>query len=287
VTEIDSLTDQTKADMDSRISFHEDLQIMEADFSDFNFSSSAIVNAFYDRLEDRIAKTGEEKWFFLVNLCGTRIDQSGWLTYSRRGRDLNLAHSMGSVRFDASDITRKQIERAANTDAFDPNLFTNRDEAIARIGQLTSTRRKRIQHDPNYVEADFVRRLSFDHDAVIMEVDFSDFTFYHSRDVNDFYDFVEDRIKETDRKWFFLVNLERCQILPAAWVRYAHRGKLLNVAASLGSVRYAPGSENEEEIRMRAESQEFRPNIRNTREEALERIEEMRAALISEMENQG
>ena len=120
-----------------------------------------------------------------------------------------------------------------------------------------------------------------------MEVDFSDFTFYHSRDVNDFYDFVEDRIKETDRKWFFLVNLERCQILPAAWVRYAHRGKLLNVAASLGSVRYAPGSENEEEIRMRAESQEFRPNIRNTREEALERIEEMRAALISEMENQG
>lgn len=287
MTEIDSLTDQTKADMDSRISFHEDLQIMEADFSDFNFSSSAIVNAFYDRLEDRIAKTGEEKWFFLVNLCGTRIDQSGWLTYSRRGRDLNLAHSMGSVRFDASDITRKQIERAANTDAFDPNLFTNRDEAIARIGQLTSTRRKRIQHDPNYVEADFVRRLSFDHDAVIMEVDFSDFTFYHSRDVNDFYDFVEDRIKETDRKWFFLVNLERCQILPAAWVRYAHRGKLLNVAASLGSVRYAPGSENEEEIRMRAESQEFRPNIRNTREEALERIEEMRAALISEMENQG
>lgn len=287
MTEIDSLTDQTKADMDSRISFHEDLQIMEADFSDFNFSSSAIVNAFYDRLEDRIAKTGEEKWFFLVNLCGTRIDQSGWLTYSRRGRDLNLAHSMGSVRFDASDITRKQIERAANTDAFDPNLFTNRDEAIARIGQLTSTRRKRIQHDPNYVEADFVRRLSFDHDAVIMEVDFSDFTFYHSRDVNDFYDFVEDRIKETDRKWFFLVNLERCQILPAAWVRYAHRGKLLNVAASLGSVRYAPGSENEEEIRMRAESQEFRPNIRNTREEALDRIEEMRAALISEMENQG
>jgi len=286
VTKTDSQTDQTKADMNSRISFHEDLQIMEADFSDFDFASSAIVNAFYDCLEERIAQTGEEKWFFLVNLCGTRIDQSGWLTYSRRGRDLNLAHSMGSVRFDASDITRKQIERAANTEAFDPNLFTNREEAIARIGQLTSTRRKRIQHDPNYVEADFVRRLSFDHETVIMSVDFSDFIFYHSRDVNDFYDFVEDRIKETDRKWFFLVNLERCQILPAAWIQYAHRGKKLNIAASLGSVRYALGSENEAEIRMRAESQEFRPNIRNTREEALERIEEMRAVLISELGNQ-
>ena len=37
--------------------------------------------------------------------------------------------------------------------------------------------------------------------------------------------------------------------------------------ANLGSVRYAPGSETEETIRMRAESQQFRPNIRNTREE--------------------
>ena len=222
----------------------------------------------------------------MVNLCDTRIDQSGWLAYSRRGRDLNLAHSMGSVRFDASEITKKQIEKAANTEAFDPNLFTNREEAVARISQLNSTRRKRIQHDPNYVEADFIRRLSFDHDAVIMEVDFSHFTFYHSRDVDDFYDFVEDRIKETDRKWFFLVNLEDCKIMPEAWVRYSLRGKRLNIAASLGSVRYATGSENEAEIRMRAESQEFRPNIRNTREEALERIEEMRAVLISEMENQ-
>lgn len=286
MTDFDSLTDEAKTEMDRRISFHKDLQIMEADFSDFDFANSTIVNGFYDRLEQRIAETGEEKWFFLVNLHGTRIDSSGWVAYSRRGRDLNLAHSMGSVRFDASEITRKQIERSANTESFDPNLFTNREDAIKRIQEMPSTRRKRVQHDPNYVEADFVRRLAFDHDNVIMDVDFSNFTFYHSRDVDDFYDFVEDRIKDTDRKWFFLVNLEDCQIMPAAWVRYAHRGKKLNIAASLGSVRYAPGSENEEEIRMRAESQEFRPNIRNTREEALLRIEEMRAALISEMGNQ-
>ena len=102
-------------DMDRRITFHDDLQVMEVDFSGFNFDSSATVNAFYDRIEDRIAKTGEELWFFLVNLCDTRIDQSAWFAYSRRGRALNMAHSMGSVRFDASEITRKQIERDANT----------------------------------------------------------------------------------------------------------------------------------------------------------------------------
>ena len=65
--------------------------------------------------------------------------------------------------------------------------------------------------------------------------------------------------------------------MPPAWVRYAHRGKRLNEGASLGTVRYAAGSEAEADIRLRAESQGFRPNIRNTREEALERIEEMRS----------
>lgn len=273
--------------IDPRIVFHDELEIMEADFSDFNFSSSAVVNAFYDRLEERIADTGQEFWYFLVNLNGTRIDSSAWIAYSRRGRDLNLAHSQGSVRFDASEETRKQIERAANTEAFDPNLFSDRDSAIARLQSLPSKRKKRSLQESNYTEDDFKSRISFIPDLVVMDVDFSNFTFHHSRDVNDFYDHVEERIKETDRKWFFLVNLEGCQIMPAAWVQYAHRGKKLNIAASLGSVRYAPGSENEEEIKMRAESQDFRPNLRNTREEALERIAEMRDALIRETGGQG
>lgn len=265
--------------LDARISFHEDLQVMEADFSDFDFDSSVTVNRFYDRLEARIAQTGEELWFFMVNLCGTRIDSSAWMAYARRGKALNLAHSMGSVRFDASDETRRQIERAANTEAFDPNLFTNRADALDRIAGLPSRRRKRVQHDPNYVLADFVRRIAFLENDVIMDVDFSHFTFHHTRDVDDFYDYIESRIRETDRKWFFLINLNGCEILPGAWVRYAYRGKRLNEAASLGSVRYAAGSETEAEIRLRAESQDFRPNIRNTRAEALAQITQMRDAL--------
>jgi hypothetical protein len=46
----------------------------------------------------------------------------------------------------------------------------------------------------------------------------------------------------------------------------------------LGSVRYATGSETETDIRLRAENGAFRPNIRNTREEALQLINEMKAA---------
>jgi hypothetical protein len=113
-----------------------------------------------------------------------------------------------------------------------------------------------------------------------MDVDFSHFTFHHSRDVDDFYDYLEERIIESDRRWFFLVNLNGCEILPGAWVRYAQRGKRLNEAGSLGSVRYAAGSETEADIRLRAETQGFRPNIRNSREEALDLIEELRAELL-------
>jgi hypothetical protein len=269
--------DLSLAQIDERISFHEDDQIMEVSFENLHMATQREANAFYDRIEDRIAQTGHDKWFFLVNYSNSRIDPMAWISFARRGKTLNLSHSQGSVRFDASDETRAQIERDAGTENFDPNLFADRDSAVARLRSLPSQRRVRVSHDPNYSVSDFVRRISFDQERGIMEADFSHFTFWHSTDVDMFYDFIEERIRETDRKWYFLVNLNGCQIMPEAWVAYARRGKNLNIAASLGSVRFAAGSETETEIRQRAQSQDFRPNIRNTREEALARIEEIRA----------
>lgn len=268
------------AEFDNRITFHEATKIMEADFSDFHFDSSAMVNAFYDRIETRIRDSGETLWFFLVNYSHSRVESAAWLAYSRRGKALNLAHSMGTVRFDASEITRRQIERDAQTEAFDPNLFADRDSAIARLATFPNKRPEIIEQLPSNSAEEIDRRITFDPDTLIMEADFSNLTFEHSRDVDDVYDHIEKSIRDTGRKWFFLVNLSGCQIMPAAWVRYAHRGKRLNIAASLGSVRFAPGMETEADIRMRAESEDFRPNIRNTRAEALERIEELRAEVL-------
>ena len=271
------------ANFDRRITFHDALQVMEADFSGFHFADSATVNQVYDRIEDRIAQTGEPLWFFLVNLHGTRIDPPAWVAYARRGRALNMAHSMGSVRFDPGPETAEQIRRAARTEAFDPNLCADRDAALARLAELPSKRTPRgLRQDPTHCMADFVRRIAFDEAAGIMEVDFSHFTFHHSRDVDDFYDHIEARIADSGRDWwYFLIDYDGCRILPAAWVRYAHRGKMLNVAHSLGSVRYAPGSETATDIRLRAESQGFRPNIRNTRAEALARIDEMKGLALA------
>ncbi|WP_071674369.1 hypothetical protein [Nioella nitratireducens] len=271
----------TDDDLDARIIFHDDLQVMEVDFTSFRFEDTETVNRFYDRAEARIAATGEPLWFFLINLSDAYIDTAVWFDYSRRGKALNMAHSMGSVRFDPSEATRRQIERDANTEAFDPNLHADRDTAIERLKSLPSKRVKRVMQQPNYERAEFVGRVSFDEADQIMEADFSNFAFHNARDVDDFYDYLDEVISATGRKWFFLVNLNNCEIPPASWVQYAYRGKELNIAHSLGSVRYAAGSETEADIRMRAESQGFRPNIRNTRQEAMERLAEIKDELAA------
>jgi hypothetical protein len=269
-------------DIDARIVFHEEGQIMEVSFANVELSNSLEVNKFYDRIEERIAETGEKLWFFLVNYCETRIDSDAWFAFSSRGMDLNKAHSMGSVRFDASEITRKQIERDAGTEAFNPNMFFDRESALARLDELPSKRRRKIVMVPSFDRKDWNWRINFKPDAGIMEVDFSNFSFEHSRDVNDVYDFIEAQIKPTERKWYFLINYEGTRIQSPAWVEYAARGKKLNQEFSLGSVRYAPGSETETDIRLRAESQGFRPNIRNTVAEAYQLIVEMKAANAGE-----
>ena len=262
--------------IDERVVFHPDLEVMEVDFSGIDFRDSIEVNRFYDRVEELIAETGEEVWFFLVNYSGLRIEPDAWAAFTHRGKMVNLAHSQGTVRFDPSPETRAQIERDAKTEAFDPNLFADRDAALARIRKLPSKRLHHADRTPTHHPSEYARRVDFIAADGIMTVDFSDFTFAHSGDVHAFYDHLESALDRTGRKWFFLINYENCRINPEAWVSFATRGKRLNLAHSLGSVRYAPGSETEESIRMRAESQEFDPNIRNTRAEALERIAEMR-----------
>jgi len=260
-----------------RITFHNDTQIMEVDFSGLHFAESEQVNHVYDVLEQEIAQTGEDKWFFLINYSGTKIDPGAWFAYSLRGKDLNLTHSQGSVRFDVGEETKKEIERRANTEEFDVNLFSNRDDALRRIAELPSKRLAKVVYKENLTLEDIKDRVSFLKSEGIMDIDFSNITIAHVDDVNLVYDFLENAIKNTGRaKWYFLINYDSCRIYPEAWIPYSQRGKSLNINHSLGSARYAPGSETAEEIRSRAESQEFRPNIRNTRSEAMALIEDIK-----------
>ncbi|MEL7202560.1 MAG: hypothetical protein AAGL19_00230 [Pseudomonadota bacterium] len=263
-------------EIDQRVTFHAADEILEVDLSDYTLENSADVNLLYDRLEALISDTGESDWFFLINYRGTRIEPGAWFAHSRRGKDLNLAHSMASVRFDASEETRRQIERSAGTDNFDPNLFATREDAYAKLKSLPSKRVHKVEHVPNYTADQHRARISFHDVEETMEIDLTGVVLEHSRDVHDLYDVLEEVIRDTDRKWYFLINYEGTKIFSCAWVEYAARGKTLNEMGSLGSVRFAPGSETETDIRLRAESGGFRPNIRNTRDEALARIAELK-----------
>ena len=122
-------------DVKSRITFHHDLEVMEVDFSDLTFSNSAFVNGVYDVIEGLVAETGR-KWYFMVNYHGTQINPDAWFRYALRGKDLNIASSLGSVRFDPREPTRKEILARARTDDFNPNLVSTRDEALLRILEM-------------------------------------------------------------------------------------------------------------------------------------------------------
>ena len=262
-------------DIDRRIVFHDDQELLEIELADFHFEGSADVNRFYDRIEELIADSGEDLWFFLLNRSGMRIAPSARTTHAHRAEVLNLAHSQGTVHLDERDTAARPDAGQAETEVEGPELFADRSDALQRIEEFVSHRRQKPEHVPNFGSEELRRRIRFLPDLEIMDVDMSDLTIEHSGDVRALYDFLEAEIGKTRRKWYFLINYENTRIFPEAWVSYARRGKLLNLTHSLGSVRYAPGSETAETIRMRAESQEFRPNIRNTRDEALERIREM------------
>ena len=268
--------------LERRISFDAATETMEVDFSNLDFETTAEVDAVYDRIEEIIAGSGDDKWYFCVNLNGTKIEPLAWGRYAHRGRLLNEAHSLGSVRFDASDATKREIAQRAEAEEFDANLHSTREDAIARIAYLRSIAPKRFKMKPRpksqWGVEEFERRVTLHDGLDVMEADFSHFTFADLGDVHDFYDHLDHTMRVTGKKWFFLVNLQNCQILPEVWGAYANRGKKLNLDFSRGSVRFDASPETAAEIKSRANTEAFDPNLCATRQEALARIEVLKAS---------
>jgi branched-chain amino acid transport system ATP-binding protein len=114
------------------------------------------------------------------------------------------------------------------------------------------------------------------HDALeVAEFDLSQLTLTSEAQVDACYDEWERRLAASNRRWYFLVIYVNCTIAPEAWNRFAARGKSLNIAYSLGSVRVT-GAGTRETIRERAQREKFRANIYETRDQAIFAIGEMR-----------
>lgn len=122
-------------DYDHRIVFHDSFNIMEVDFSNLNFQTAEQVNGFYNEVDRRIEASGR-KWYFLVNYDNCQIEQAAWVAFGYRGKKVNLAWSLGTVRFNARHETANTIEEKAKQEDFDPNLFRTRTAAVARLMEL-------------------------------------------------------------------------------------------------------------------------------------------------------
>ena len=271
---------------DDRITFHQKQQIMEVDFSNVLFDTATQVNEFYDLVEEKITATGQQKWYFLVNYKNCRLSPQAWIPFSNRGKKVNIASSLGSVRFAVSDETGKTILRQSARENFDPNLFSSRQAALAHLAEMRDKANIAADKGSPPPKADALKphipvrsidsRVTFLSDLEIMDVDFSDYVFSDIASVNEFYDAIAAKIGQTDRNWYFMVNYRGTEIFPDAWYQWAIRSRRLNSAHSLGTVRFNPDDAARKDIMKRAHANESDPNLMTSRKDAIARIIQMR-----------
>ena len=125
-------------------------------------------------------------------------------------------------------------------------------------------------------EQSVAERLTFHTDRETLEVDCSGMRFGAATDVDAFYDVVDAKVDESGSRWYFLVNYESCDIAPEAWDQFAERGKRANIAHGLGTVRFGASGEVRDTIRARAQSDQFRANLYQTRDSAFRALTYMR-----------
>jgi len=122
-----------------RIIFHDAIETMEVDFTDMTFSNAADVDAFYDEA-DRVLAATSRRWYFLIVYRDCVIAPAAWERFTERGKQTNVAHSLGTVRAGASEHTRHAIREDARREMFRANMFATRDQAMLALGDMRKRR---------------------------------------------------------------------------------------------------------------------------------------------------
>ena len=147
-------------------------------------------------------------------------------------------------------------------------------DELARTVYATGRRTSSASREHGVTETGggrFEDHVRFFDDLGIVEIDFAGLEFRSSGTVDEFFDAVEALVGATGHRWYFLVNYGGYTVWPEAWIAFAHRGKKLNAALSLGTARYDETAGGGEPPR------EFDPSIFSTRDAALARIERMKS----------
>lgn len=264
-----------------RVSFLKKEQVMEVDFSDLTMDVSGTVNEIYDAIEKKLAAT-KQKWFFLVNYKNCKIMPEALITHAHRGKKVNLAYSLGSVRFAASDLVSEALMERSEAEKFDPNLYPDRKSALSHLAELRKqyddisfAAIKKI--DVGKKDRAYADRITIHSEMQIMEIDFDGLTFERSRHVNEFYDELEKIVAKSGDKWYFIINYRNCTILPEAWVAFATRGRQANQDYSLGSAQFITSSQMGEPIPAKPAPDQRSSSMLRSRDDAIEKIRELQA----------
>ncbi len=116
-----------------RINADEPSLILEIDFSEFVFKSSALVNAFFDDV-DRLIEDSGHRWYVLVNYKHCSVWPEAWVAFAHRGQKVNQSYSLGTVHFIEAEGEDWRNSFAVD----DPNTFHSKAEALAKIEELKS-----------------------------------------------------------------------------------------------------------------------------------------------------
>lgn len=101
--------------------------VIEIDLSGLVFSSSALVDEFFDVTDEIIEATGKD-WYFVVNY-GCRIWPEAWVAFAHRAKKINVNFSLGTIRY----VDVSGDDPWAKAAAQDPTILSSRAEALAEI----------------------------------------------------------------------------------------------------------------------------------------------------------
>lgn len=116
-----------------RIKLLDELDVIEVDFSDFEFSNSKLVNDFYDEIEEQIASTGCD-WYFVTNFKNCSIWPEAWVAFAHRAKKIQVNNSLGSVRY--SQTASVGAKTPANKTDNQPDEYESREAALAQIEEM-------------------------------------------------------------------------------------------------------------------------------------------------------
>ena len=116
----------------NRVHVLPELDVIELDFSDFQFDSAGTVNAFFDHIEEIVDATGRD-WYFLVNYRDCTVWPEAWVAFAHRGKRISVNHAHGTLRYAE---TSADDDAPTATPGAGSDLYPSRDAALARIAEM-------------------------------------------------------------------------------------------------------------------------------------------------------